>query len=201
MNNEILAKVNSSGLEPTVRQRLIATLSKMLPEWVAEPTVDLKRVPRPTGVNSFSINIEPYHGIQSWINFRQKHVGASELESLDKLLRERQPELLGYVIHDGGRQFIQDCFALCYCLLWEAARRICETVSIDAAVLTVVSDLDNLLTSGKAEREVLTLLTGLKLPEGVEKISLDNGLYIRLLTADEIAELGATTSRPRVDMI
>jgi hypothetical protein len=191
MNNEILAKVISSGLEPDVRQRLIATLSKMVPEWLAEPTADWKRVPRPTGLGSFSINIEPYQGVQSWFSFRKKHVGTSELESLDRLLRERQPELLGYVIHDGGSQFIQDCFALCSCLSQEAVRRIPETVSTDAAILSVISDLDSLLTTGNAEREVLTLLTGLKLPEGVERIPLDNGLYIRLLTADEIAELGS----------
>lgn len=191
MNNEILAKVISSGLEPDVRQRLIVTLSKMLPEWVAEPAADLKRVPRPTSVNSYSTNIEPYQGRQSWISFQQKHLGAGELESLEELLRERQPELLGYVSHDVSSRLIEDCFALCACLLQEATRRISETVSTDEAVLSVVSDLDNFLTTRIAKREVLTLLTGLKLPAGVEKISLDNGLYIRLLTADEIAEHGS----------
>lgn len=202
MDNETPTEVNSSGLAPDVRQHLIATLSKMVPEWLAEPVADWKRVPRPTGVGSFSINIEPYQGVQSWISFRKKYVAAGKLESLDKLLREQQPELLGYVIHDGGSQFIQDCFALCSCLLREAARRIFETASTDAAVLSVVSDLDNLLTTRNAEREVLTLLTGLKLPEGVERISLDNGLYIRLLTADEIAELGSNdiSSESRYDL-
>lgn len=191
MNNEILAKVISSGLEPDVRHRLIATLSKMLPEWVAQPTADWKRVPRPTGEGSFSTNIEPYQGMQSWISFHQKYLGAGEMGSLEKLLRERQPELLGCVIHDGGIQFIHDCYSLCYCLLREATRRIPETVSTDEAVLSVISDLDKLLTTRSAERQILTLLTGLRLPEGVDKISLDNGLYIRLLTADEIAEHGS----------
>lgn len=202
MDNETSTEVISSGLAPDVRQRLITTLAKMVPEWLAEPVADWKRVPRPTGVGSFSINIEPYQGVQSWISFRKKYVGAGELESLDKLLREQQPELLGYVIHDGGSQFIQDCFALCSCLSREAARRISETVPTDAAILSVVSDLDNLLTTRSAEREVLTLLTGLKLPEGVERISLDNGLYIRLLTADEIAELGSNdiSSESRYDL-
>ena len=202
MDNETSTEVSSSGLAPDVTRRLIATLSEMVPEWLAEPVADWKRVPRPTGVGSFSINIEPYQGVQSWISFRKKYVGAGKLESLDKLLRERQPELLGYVFHDGGSQFIQDCFALCSCLSREAARRISETNSTDAAVFSVVSDLDNLLTTRSAEREVLTLLTGLKLPEGVERISLANGLYIRLLTADEIADLGSNdiSSRSRYDL-
>lgn len=202
MDNETPTKVISSGLAPDVRQHLIATLFKMVPEWLAEPTADWKRVPRPTGVGSFSINIESYRGAQSWIGFHKKYVGTGELESLDKLLRERQPELLGYINHDGGSQFIQDCFALCFCLSREAAQRISETTSTDAAVSSVVSDLDNLLTTKHAEREVLTLLTGLKLPEGIERVPLDNGLYIRLLTADEIAELGSNdiSSESRHDL-
>lgn len=191
MDNEIPAKLISSCLAPDVRQNLIATLVKLVPEWLAEPAADWKRVPRPTGAGSFSISIEPYQGVQSWISFRKKQVSGGELESLEKLLRERQPELLGYFIHDGVSQFIQDCFALCSCLTREAARRISKTTSIDAAVLSVVSDLDNLLTTRKAEREILTILGGLRLPEGIESIPLDNGLYIRRLTADEIAEFGS----------
>lgn len=202
MGSETSAEVRSSGLTPEVRQRLIATLAKMVPAWMAEPAADWKRVPRPTGVGSFSINIEPYQGVQSWISFRKKYEGAGELESLDQLLREQQPELLGYVIHDGGSLFIQDCFALCSCLSREASRRISESVSTDAAIVGVVSSLDNILATRNAEREVLTLLTGLKLPEGVERIPLDNGLYIRLLSADEIAELGSNdiSSESRYDL-
>jgi hypothetical protein len=202
MHNEAATEEISSGLAPDVRQRLLATLAEMVPEWLAEPAADWKRVPRPTGVGSFSINIEPYRGARSWISFRKKYVGAGEMESLDKLLLERQPELLGYVIHDGVSQLIPDSFALCSCLSQEAARRISETVSTDAAILSVVSDLDNLLTTRNAEREVVTLLTGLSLPEGVERISLDNGLYIRPLTADELAELGSNdiSSESRFDL-
>lgn len=203
MDNEITnAKVVSSGLAPEVKQHLIATLSMMVPEWLAEPAADWKRVPRPTGVGSFSINIEPYQGVHSWISFRKKYVGTGELESLDKLLREQQPELLGYVIHDSGSQLIQDCFALCSCLSQEAARRIAKSLSIEAAVSSVVADFDNLLTTRVGEREVLTVLNGLKLPDGIEKIVLDNGLYIRLLTADEITELGSNdiSSESRYDL-
>jgi hypothetical protein len=174
----------------------------MVPEWLAEPAADWKIVPRPTGVGSFSINIEAYQGVQSWISFRKKQVGTADLDSLDKLLREQQPELLGYVCHNSGSQLIQDCFALCSCLSREAAQRIPEHSSIDAAISSVVSDLERILTTGSGEREILTVLTGLKLPEGVKRIDLDNGLYIRLLSADEIADLGSNdiSSESRYDL-
>lgn len=192
----------TSGLSPEVKQHLIATLAKMVLEWLEEPAADWKRVPRPTGVGSFSINIEPYQGVQSWISFHKKHVGTVELDSLDKLLREQQPELLGYVCHDGGSQLIQDSFALCSCLSREAAQRICEYASIEAAVSSIVGDLEELLTTKSGEREILTVLTGLKLPEGIERIDLDKGLYIRLLTADEIADFGSNdiSSESRYDL-
>ena len=140
--------------------------------------------------------------MQSWISFRKKHVGTADLDSLDKLLREQQPELLGYVCHSSGSQLIQDCFALCSCLSREAALRIPEHPSIETAIFSVVSDLEKVLTTRTAEREVLTVLTGLKLPEGVERIDLDSGLYIRLLTPDEIADLGSNdiTSESRYDL-
>ena len=140
--------------------------------------------------------------MQSWISFRKKHVGTADLDLLDKLVREQQPELLGYVCHSSGSQLIQDCFALCSCLSREAALRIPEHSSIEAAIFSVVSDLEKILTTRTGEREILTVLTGLKLPEGVERIDLDNGLYIRLLTADEIADLGSNdiTSESRYDL-
>lgn len=203
MNNEKpKPTVDTAGLVLDVKQRLTATISKMVPEWLAEPPADWKRVPRPTGVGSFSINIEPYQGVQSWISFRKKWVGIADLDLLDKLLREQQPELLGYVCHDSGSQLIQDCFALCSCLSREAAQRIPQHSSIDAAVSSVVSDLEKVLTTRSGEREILTVLTGLKLPEGLERIDLDNGLYIRLLTADEIADLGSNdiSSESRYDL-
>lgn len=201
-NDKPKPKAGTSGLAHDVKQRLTATLSKMVSEWVAEPAADWKRVPRPTGAGSFSINIEPYQGVQSWISFRKKYVGTTDMDLLDKLLREQQPELLGYVCHDSGSQLIQDCFALCSCLSREAALRISEYSSIDAAVASVVSDLETVLSTRSGEREILTVLTGLKLPEGDERIDLDSGLYIRLLTADEIADLGSNdiSSESRYDL-
>ncbi|MBL8379965.1 MAG: hypothetical protein JNM79_18995 [Burkholderiales bacterium] len=201
-DGELEPKGGAAGLAPEVKDRISATLSKMVPEWLAEPAADWKRVPRPTGVGGFSINVEAYQGVQSWISFRKKHVGTADLDLLDKLVREQQPELLGYVCHNSGSQLIQDCFALCSCLSREVALRIPEHSSIEAAIFSVISDLEKILTKRTGEREILTVLTGLKLPEGVERIDLDNGLYIRLLTADEIADLGSNdiTSESRYDL-
>lgn len=201
-NEELKPKEGTTTLAPEVKNCLSATLTKMVPEWLAEPAADWKRVPRPTGVGSFSINVEAYQGVQSWISFRKKHVETAELVLLDKLLREQQPELLGYVCHSAGSQLIQDCFALCSSLSREVAQRIPEYSSIDEAIASVVSDVEKILTTRTGEREILTVLTGLKLPEGVERIDLDSGLYIRLLTADEIADLGSNdiTSESRYDL-
>ena len=202
IQEELKHKEGAAGITPEVKDSLLETLSNMVPKWLAEPAADWKRVPRPTGVGSFSINVEAYQGVQSWISFRRKHVGTAGLDLLEKLLRDQQPELLGYVCHNSGRQLIQDCFALCSCLSMEAALRIPEHSSIEAAISSVVSDLERILTTRSGEREILTVLNGLKLPEGVERIDLDNGLYIRLLTANEIADLGSNdiTSESRYDL-
>jgi hypothetical protein len=192
----------SSGLTPLVRQQLTAILTTLVPQWQLEPAADWKRVPRPTGPSSFAINIEPYQGVQSWISFRNKISATDQLASLEALIREQQPELLGHVSHDVGSCAIQDCFALCSSLTREACRRIGPSFSPDLAIASVISDLDDILTSGTAKREVLTALNGLKLPNGVDRIDLDKGLYIRALSADEIADIGSNdiSSESRYDL-
>lgn len=183
--------VTATGLVPVVKLHLLDTLAKIVPQWLAEPAADWKRIRRPTGAGSFSISIEPYQGVQSWISFRKKFIETDEMLALERVLRQHQPELLGYVTHDYGSQLIQDSFALCFCLSQEVVRRIGPSSPLEAASASVISDLDRLLTARIAEREVLTALNGLRLPDGVERIDLDKGLYIRLLTADEISELGS----------
>ena len=191
-----------SGLDPDVRQRLAEALSKMVPEWMAEPAADWKRVPRPTGVGSYSVNIEPYQGIQSWIAFRKKHANSKELTALDQVLRQRQPELLGYVQHASGSQRIQDCFALLACFSREVAVRMSGSISTDNAISSVLGELDGLLKTQVGVREVLTVLNGLKLPDKVERVALGNDLYIRRLTAEEIADFGSNdiSSETRFDI-
>lgn len=202
-NDSLKPTASSAGLAPDVKQHLSPILSKMVADWLIEPAADWKRVPTPTGIGSFSITIEPYQGVQSWIAFRNKHVGTIDFAVLDEVIREQQPELFGYVCHDGGSQRIEDCFSLCSCLTYAAAQRIPLYPCIDAAVSSVISDLEKILKTGSAEREILTVLTGLKLPDGVERINLDSGFYIRLLTAGEIADLGSNdiTSNSRYDLM
>lgn len=182
----------SAGLSPLVKERLAATLAKLVPQWQAEPALDYKRVTRPTGPHSCSTTTESYQGTQSWGAFRQKVAETEIIQSLEKLLHEQQPELLGYVMTDHGQngRKIQDCFSLCMILSKEIVRRIGSS-SLKEAVTGVVSDLDNLLITEIAECQVFTALNGLKLPDEVDRIDLDEGLYIRALTNEEIAELGS----------
>lgn len=192
----------SSGLAPIVKQQLEATLKLLAPQWQAEPAADWKRVTRPTGGGSFSISIEPYQGVKSWISFRKKVVGTEAIASLEKLIREKQPELLGYVIHSSGSQLIQDCFALCSSLCRAAVLKVDASCSLENAIANVISELDLLLVTGSAEREILTALSGLKLPDGIDRIELGDELYIRRLTIDEIADLGSNdiSSESRFDL-
>ncbi len=173
--------MKSLGLAPLVKQHLVATLAKIVPQWQAEPPIDHKRVTRPTGPDSCATSIDSYQGWQSQRKFRQKVVGTEIIQSLEKILHEQQPELLG----------IQNCFVFCMVLSKEIVRRIGSSSSLETAISSVISDLENLLITEVAEREVFTTLNGLKLPNGVDRIDLDEGLYIRSLTIDEITEIGS----------
>lgn len=192
----------STGLVEIVRQQLEAALRVLVPQWQSEPASDWKRVVRPTGEGSFSISIEPYQGVQSWISFRKKMFGAEILNSLEKVIHEQQPELLGYVRHPGGSQMIQDVFGLTTSLCRAALRYVEASLSIEDAIKCVISELDLLLATGSATREVLTALSGLRLPDGIDRIELGEDLRLRRLTGDEISDLGSNdiSSESRHDL-
>jgi hypothetical protein len=63
-----------SGLSEIVQQQIRVTLMELLPLWQSESPADWKRVLRPTGEGSFSINVEPYRGTHSWISFRKNSI-------------------------------------------------------------------------------------------------------------------------------
>lgn len=183
--------VKSAGLSPIVKDRLADTLAKLVPQWQAEPAANWKRVTRPSGIDSYSITIEPYQGWRSLMSFSQKVAGIEIIQSLERLIYEQQRELLGYVItdHSDGSRKIQDCFSLCMILLKEIVRRIGSSSSLEGAIFSVISDIDNLLITETAEYHFFTALKGLKLPDQVDRIDLDGGLYLQALTNEEIAEL------------
>ena len=194
MDNSVVSpQPTRPGLAPEVKDALLALLSSMVPAWLGEVPLDHRRVPRPTGPGGFSIQVEPYKGLQSWMSYRKKHAEGSALTQIAALIRERQPELLGYVRMANGTQMrIQDSFALCAPLAEQAALRLPQLQSTEEAVSHVVADLDNLLATREAEREVMSLLVGLELPAGTDSIALDAGLYIRRLSPEEISHLGST---------
>ena len=122
---------------------------------------------------------------------RNKLIGSETLESLDKIVHEQQPALLGYVSHAGGSLVIQDVFALSSSLCRAVIKHIEMSLSVEDAINRVISDLDLLLTTGSATREVLTALSGLRIPTEVERIQFEDDLFIRRLTVDEISDLGS----------
>jgi Apea-like HEPN len=195
-------KNEASGVVEIVRQHLKVALLELVPQWQAEPLSDWKRVVRPTGEGSYSINIEPYRGVQSWISFRKKMLGSEILNALENVIRNNQPSLLGYVYHPGGSKSIQDIFGLTIFFCNAALRHVENQFSIEAAVECVITELDTVLASSSAMQEVLTALSGLRLPEGLDRIDLDNSLYLRRLTASELSELGSNdiSSESRYDI-
>ncbi|MGB7816091.1 MAG: hypothetical protein WBL28_07055 [Methylotenera sp.] len=193
--------VKSVGLSKNIHQLLQAALLELVPLWQIEPHLDWKRVLRPTGEGSFSINIEPYSGVQTWIGFRKKY---SELEILNLLnieIRKHHPALLGYVIHQEGMQKIQDVFGLVMPLCKAVISKIGLGISKESAIGQVIAELNQILLKGLATQEVLTVLCGLKLPENINQIELEKNVCIRHLTADEISDMGSNdvSSESRYD--
>lgn len=191
MSAQPLDSTSNLGLINVVKQQLEISLLALAPLWQAEPPSDWKRVVRPTGEGSFSVNIEPYRGVHSWLNFRKKIIGKDTLNSLEKIVRENQPALLGYVRHPNGSQMIQDVFSLTFMLCETVLRYTGASLSIEDAIKRVLSELDQLLTTKSATQEVITALSGLKLPEGIDRIELGESLHLRRLTAVEISDLGS----------
>jgi Apea-like HEPN len=101
--------------------------------------------------------------------------------------------LLGYASHSGGSQLIQDVFSLISSLC-EAV--FCYTEMLDSsttevAINRVLSEIDQILRTGHATQEILTPLSGLKLPEQIDQIDLGNNVLLRRLSADEISKIGS----------
>jgi Apea-like HEPN len=190
----------SKGLAEIVWQQIEATLMELVPLWQNEPPVDWQRVVRPTGEGSSSINIEPYRGLHSRISFRKKIDGRASLRLLDEIIRANQPAVLGYV--SGGPQQVQDVLSLT--IFWcQAALRYIDThLSVEDAIKRVLIELDHILETSYATHEVLTPLSGLKLPEGIEQIELGPNVFLRRLRVDEISDLGSNNilSESRYDI-
>ncbi|MBU1692276.1 MAG: hypothetical protein KJ958_10570 [Gammaproteobacteria bacterium] len=191
------------GLLEGVRTSATCLLHELFPLWIAEQPADWKRVVRPQGGGSFSINIEPYRGIHTWIAFQRRVEELASLKDFQVEVMESQPELLGYVSVPGRSQKIQDVTSLATCWCKEAERHLATGVPMNDAIGKVLDDLHAVLISRRVKQQVRTPLSGLTLPEGVEWIELTDRFSVRKLSDEEISDLGShdVTSGDRHDII
>lgn len=185
------ATKSAAGLAIRVREHLKQVLSVLVPQWQAEPQVDFRRVVRPAGNGLYAISIEPYRGAQAWIGFRKKHHGSELLLQLESAIRKEQPELLGHVVYPSGMGMIQDVFALVSAFCQAVLRYSEKPEEVNSSIDRVLGELDTVIASGTASEVVMTALSGLKLPDEIDAVSLAPGLCIRRLTESEFAEIGS----------
>ena len=198
-----LNQPRSIGLHSTVRVAATTLLRELFPLWSAEKSADWKRVVRPQGQGSFSINIEAYRGIHTWIAFQRKFEGLAALAQLTAAVVEFQPELLGYISIPGRIQKIQDAASLATCWCGEAEKYTAKGVPPDEAIEHVLDELNRVLLSRQVEQQVRTPLSGLTFPDDVQRIVLNERFSIRKLSDDEISDLGShdITSGERHDVM
>src|SRR5438132_51084 len=173
-----MSGIGSSGIAPPVRAQLVSVLAELVPLWIAEDPRDWKRVVRPLGAGQFSINIESYRGIRTWIAFQKKLEGRQGLQALESAIRKNQPELLGYISYPGRTQLIQDVKGLTVCWCQAVAEYMKGGASVQESTNRVIKELDGLLSLRRLTHEVLTPLAGLDLPEDVERIPLSDGVFL-----------------------
>lgn len=198
-----LNEPQNTGLHGAVRVSATSLLRELFPQWTAEQPADWKRVVRPQGKGSFSINIEPYHGIHTWIAFQRKIEGLASLDQLTKAVVDCQPELFGYVAMPGRSQKIQDAATLATCWCREAEKYSAKGAPPERAIESVLDDLHAVLLSRHVTQQVRTPLSGLTFPEEVEQIALNERFSIRKLSDEEISDLGShdITSGERHDVM
>ena len=191
------------GLSEAVRLAAVAAVREMLPLWIAEPTLDLKRVIRPAGPGSFGINVESYRGVRTWISFQRKLNTLECLRNLEEVIRQSQPELLGYVSVPGRFQQVGDVASICTHWCRTVADRMSDTTTADAELDLLMTELNGAIATRLLTQEVRTPLTGLKLPEGIHEIALTPSMRIREMSDDEVSELGSgdVTSLHRPDIV
>ena len=88
--NNVLQATQTQGLVAVVRHQIETTLSDLVGVLLSKAACDFRRVLRPVGEQTHSINIEPYHGHQTWARFRTEIAGCESLVALDKIIQENQ---------------------------------------------------------------------------------------------------------------
>lgn len=192
----------SNHLVKVVYKQLKSTLLELVPLWQSEPHADWKRFVRPTGVGSFSISIESYSGIQSWISFRKKVEGKDCIRLLNTVIEENQPALFGYVSHSSSTQKIQGAIGLITCLCHVVSKYMESQPSVEVAIERALTEIEQILSKNIASEEIMTPLSGLKLPEDIDQIDIGKNVILRCLTATEISDIGSNdiSSETRYDI-
>lgn len=186
-----MIKSEETGLVEPVRASAEILLEDIVPLWLDEQPLDWKRVVRPEGVGSFSINIEPYRGVQTRIAFERKLEGRASLKQFECAVEKYQPELTGYVSWPGRAQRVGHVATLTICWCQMAEKYFEEGVTSRVAIEKVLNELNAVLASRRMRQQVRTPLSGLTLPEGVDRIDLHDGFSIRRLSVKEISDLGS----------
>ena len=86
---------------------------------------------------------------------------------------------------------IQDVFVLTTSFCQAILRYVETQLSVEDAIKRVIAELDLVLATGSATQEVMTALSGLRLPDGTDRIELGGNRWLRRLTASEISDLGS----------
>jgi hypothetical protein len=180
-----------SKMPTSVKNQIRKTLEDIFPIWQSIEALDWKRVVRPSGVGTFSINIESYCGIQSWVAFRKLINGKESCTKLAEIIHSDEPRLLGYVSHSGSSMLIQDVFGLITC--WSRAIKtyLESGLSINDSIERVINEVDSILETNNATQEIVVLLSGLQLPDDVDQITFTQNVIIRKLSNEEISEYGS----------
>lgn len=177
-------------LSEIVKKQLEIVLTELIPLWLSEPTADLKKVVTLTGFGSFSVQTTTYRGTSSIISFNKKVEQIKSVRILDSVLKENQPEmLLNIMPRMSSVPQKTDNLVLFLCIY--SAQIMESQFPIDKAIQQIISELSELLTTRKATYEVMATLRGLKLPEDIDSISLDEDIILRKLTAHEITEFSS----------
>lgn len=179
-------------LNEAARKEIREALNELLPIWENEPLQDQQRAVRPSGVGAFSINIEKYRGVQTFISLQKKLEAHPTTLQLQEVLRAEEPRLLGSIECAPllSRRRIQRAWQLiaCWCQYLTEPTHNEPKRSID----TLLTALNNLLRDEKVIAETISPLAGLTLEEGADQIQIGDALHLRRLEPEEIAELGTS---------
>lgn len=178
-------------LAPEVKHAAIGALRALHPVWVSLPKNDYRRLLRPRGDGSYSIDIEAYHGSFTAIGFF-KHLDTSpEVSELSKAIAHHQPELAGHLVLPNQAMQLGDSKELVatWCRALESTEA--DEDAVDVQIALLIEKFSALLDERRLTHRITTSIAGLKLPAKDFTLSLDHGVTLRSMTDDELVELSS----------